>query len=279
MTDSREISLPRIIEMVASARRFFFDEKMKNDVHIKGPIDFVTAVDLHVQAYLQETLRREYPNIQFMGEEKDNDEIDFSGRVWILDPVDGTANLVHDLHASAISLGLYENGTGVLGVICNPYTDEMFSAVRGGGAFLNGKPIHVTDAPDLAHSMVIVGTSSNHRQRTAWTFDCFREIFEHSEDIRHGGSAALSLADVARGRYGALFQRYLMPWDYAAGKVIIEEAGGFTADLCGDPLSCRSSRPSAVLAAANETIMQEMLTIINPDQKPSEVFIREEDCL
>ena len=279
MTEQREVSLPRIIEIVTAARRYFFDEQMQRDVHMKGPVDYVTEVDFHVQAYLQETLRRAYPDVQFMGEEKDNDDIDFSGRVWILDPVDGTANLVHDLRASAVSLGLYENGEGLLGVIYNPYTDEVFSAVRGGGAFLNGKPIHVTDAPDLAHSMVVVGTSSNHRQRTAWTFDCFREIFDKSEDIRLGGSAALSLADVARGRYGALFQRYLMPWDYAAGKVIIEEAGGVTADFCGDPLSCRSNRPSTVLAAANETILREMQSIVNPDHKPADIFIREEDCL
>lgn len=274
MTDYNDISLPRILELVTSARRFFFDDQMLHDVRLKGPVDFVTEVDVHVQSYLQEALRREYPDVQFMGEEKSNEEIDFSGLVWILDPVDGTSNLVHDLHASAISLGLCANGVHVLGVIYNPYTEELFSAVKGGGAFLNGVPINVTDAPDLAHSMVIVGTSANHRQRTAWTFDCFKKIFDHSEDIRHCGSAAISLSDVARGRYGAIFQRYLMPWDFAAGKVIIEEAGGVTSDLRGDPLPY--DRPSTVLAAANETILREMLDILNPERLPADVFLREE---
>lgn len=116
------------------------------------------------------------------------------------------------------------------------------------------------DAPKLAQCMVIVGTSSNHRQKTEWTFDCFEEIFNRSEDIRLTGSAALSLADVARGRYGALFQRYLMPWDYAAGQIIIEEAGGVLADFEGSPLPC--SHASSVLAAANETILKEMLDIV-----------------
>lgn len=260
MIKSSDISLTRIAEIVTSARRFFFDEKMQRDVHIKGPVDFVTEVDFHVQTYLQEVLSREYPDIQLMGEEKSNDEIDFSGLVWILDPVDGTANLVHDLHASAISLGLCDNGTNVLGVIYNPYTEELFCAKIGEGAFLNGKPIHVTDAPDLAQCMVIVGTSSNHREQTEWTFDCFEEFFNRAEDIRLTGSAALSLADVARGRYGALFQRYLMPWDYAAGQVIIQEAGGLLADFNGNSLPC--DRPSSVLAAANETILKEMLDIV-----------------
>ena len=260
MTDSSNISLTRITELVKEAKQFFFNEQMQHDVHVKGPIDFVTEVDFHVQAFLQEALQKEYPDVQFMGEEKNNDDIDFSGLVWILDPVDGTANLVHDLHASAISLGLCENVTNVMGVIYNPYTDELFSARKGEGAFLNGRPIHVTAAPDLAHSMVIVGTSSNHREKTEWTFDVFEEIFNRSEDIRLNGSAAVSLSDVARGRYGALFQRYLMPWDFAAGQVIIQEAGGVLADFDGNPLPC--DRPSSVLAAANETILREMLEIV-----------------
>lgn len=266
MITSSDISLTRVIELVKEAKKFFFNEQMQHDVHVKGPIDFVTEVDFHVQAYLQEALRKEYPDVQFMGEEKSNDDINFSGLVWILDPVDGTANLVHDLHASAISLGLCDNGTNVLGVIYNPYTDELFSARSGEGAFLNGKRIHVTEAPDLAHSMVIVGTSSNHRQLTGWTFDCFERIFDQSEDIRLTGSAALSLADVARGRYGALYQRYLMPWDYAAGQVIIREAGGVLADFRGNALPC--DRSSSVLAAANETILREMLEIVEdwPDR-------------
>ena len=263
MINSSDISLARIEELVKEAKKFFFNEEMQHDVHEKGPIDFVTEVDFHVQAYLQEALRQEYPDIQFMGEEKNNDDIDFSGLVWILDPVDGTANLVHDLHASAISLGLCDNGTNVLGVIYNPYTDELFSARRGEGAFLNGKPLYVTKAPDLAHCMVIVGTSSNHREKTAWTFDVFEEIFNRSEDIRHNGSAAVSLSDVARGRFGALFQRYLMPWDFAAGQVIIQEAGGVLADFDGNPLPC--DRPSSVLAAANETILKEMLEIVQKE--------------
>ena len=263
MTTSSDISLSRIIELVKETEKFFFNEEMQHDVHVKGPIDFVTEVDFHVQAYLQETLQREYPDVQFMGEEKNNDDIDFSGLVWILDPVDGTANLVHDLHASAVSLGLCDNGTNVLGVIYNPYTDELFSAREGEGAFLNGKPLHVTDAPDLQHSMVIVGTSSNHREQTSWTFDVFEEIFNRSEDIRLNGSAAVSLSDVARGRFGALFQRYLMPWDFAAGQVIIQEAGGVLADFDGKPLPC--DRPSSVLAAANEKILREMLELVQKE--------------
>ena len=102
MIKSSDISLTRIAEIVTSARRFFFDEKMQRDVHFTAPVAFVTELDSHVQTYPQEVLSREYPDIQLMGEEKSNDEIDFSGLVWILDPVDGTANLVHDLHASAI---------------------------------------------------------------------------------------------------------------------------------------------------------------------------------
>lgn len=262
MTRSADISLDHIAELVISAKKFFDDDQLKSDVHTKGPIDFVTEVDFHVQAYLQEKLSADYPDIQFMGEEKNNDEIDFTGLVWILDPVDGTANLVHDLNASAISLGLCDNGKNVLGVVYNPFTDELFTAKKGEGAFLNGKPIHVTDAPDLAHCMVAGGTSANHRQMTDWTFDCLKELFNRSEDIRLIGSAAIILTDVAVGRFGAIFQRYLMPWDYAASQIIIEEAGGIVRDFYGNEPPC--DRPSSIIAAANENMMKEMFEIFKP---------------
>jgi len=263
MIRSEDISLDSIAELVVSAKHYFFDTSLKSDVHTKGPIDFVTEVDFHVQSYLQDCLGRKYPDIQFMGEEKNNDDVDFSGLVWILDPVDGTANLVHDLNASAISLGLCDNGKNVLGVVYNPYTDELFTARKGEGARLNGKPIHVSSAPDLAHSMVAAGTSANHRQMTDWTFDVLKKLFNCSEDIRLIGSAAVILTDVAAGRFGAGFQRYLMPWDYAASQIIIEEAGGIVRDYYGNEPPC--DRPSSIVAAANETIMREMLEIVRPE--------------
>ena len=262
MIRSADISLDHIAEIVVSAKKYFFDEQLKSDVHTKGPIDFVTEVDFHVQTYLQDCLSREYPDIQFMGEEKNNDEIDFTGLVWILDPVDGTANLVHDLNASAISLGLCDNGKNVLGVVYNPYADELFTAKKGEGAFLNGKRIHVSSAPDLAHVIAAVGTSANHRQMTDWTFRVLKEIFNRSEDIRLIGSAAIILTDMAAGRFGAVFQRYLMPWDYAASQIIIEEAGGLVRDFYGKEPPC--DRASSIIAAANETIMEEMLEILKP---------------
>ena len=245
MTRSADISLDHIAELVISAKKFFDDDQLKSDVHTKGPIDFVTEVDFHVQAYLQEKLSAEYPDIQFMGEEKNNDEIDFTGLVWILDPVDGTANLVHDLNASAISLGLCDNGKNVLGVVYNPYMDEMFWAQRGQGAFCNGKPLHVSNEP-LENGIVMFGTAPYHEELSEKTFQLAYDYFKKALDIRRSGSAALDLCTVAAGRAELFFELFLSPWDFAAGALIVTEAGGLVTDCDGRPLAY--DHPCSVLA-------------------------------
>ena len=126
----------------------------------------------------------------------------------------------------------------------------------------SGLHIHMRIMKDGRNCMVAGGTSANHRQMTDWTFDCLKELFNRSEDIRLIGSAAIILTDVAVGRFGAIFQRYLMPWDYAASQIIIEEAGGIVRDFYGNEPPC--DRPSSIIATANENMMKEMLEIFKP---------------
>lgn len=236
MPEKMNIDINELEAAVREAAKIFSDREESADVTIKGRADYVTAVDFHVQKFLSERLRQLYPDIQFAGEEKDNSEIDWSGSAWILDPVDGTTNLIHDMRASVISLGLAVGGQMEIGIIYWPYMNEMFTARRGCGAYLNGKPIHVTDVTDIRKSLVSLGTSPYNREFADWTFSAAKQIYLEAQDIRRAGAAALELAYVACGRLEAMFERVLSPWDYSAGLLIVEEAGGRVTDLQGNPV-------------------------------------------
>lgn len=154
-----QIDINELIELVKSVKPMFLNHTEAEHVTVKGRADFVTQVDIRVQEYMRNELSKRWPDVQFMGEEKDNSDIDFNGAVWILDPVDGTTNLIHDFKDSALSLGLCEQGQVTLGMIYQPFLDEIFWAQKGKGAFCNGKPIHVSDTRKLEDSLVAVGTS------------------------------------------------------------------------------------------------------------------------
>ncbi|MBR0366206.1 MAG: inositol monophosphatase, partial [Clostridia bacterium] len=215
-----------LIKLIKETKPMATDRSSAHDVTVKGVADFVTGVDMGIQAFMRRRLGELFPDIQFMSEEKDNAGIDFGGRVWILDPIDGTTNLIHDYKMSAISLGLLENGAPTIGVVYNPFTDELFYASHGEGAFLGGEPIHATAADTLARSLISVGTSPYRKDLADVNFDLIKRFYIASEDIRRGGSASLDLCYIAAGRTDGFFERDLKPWDYAAGIAILREAGG-----------------------------------------------------
>lgn len=233
-------------QTVREAGKSLMDREQSRKIHQKGYADFVTEVDLHVQQLVCARLKEAFPEIQFMGEEKDNSDVDFTKAFWILDPVDGTSNLIHDMKMSAISLGLAVNRETVAGVIYQPYLDELFSAVKGGGAFLNGQPIHVSEPNQLSSCIIALGTSPYHHDLADQTFAAAKKVFLSSMDIRRSGSAALDLAYVAAGRVDGMFELILQPWDFAAGKIIVEEAGGAMTTIEGNSVSVTA--PSGILA-------------------------------
>ena len=216
----------RVIAMVKEMKTIFLDSESSRKITEKGLADYVTEVDFTVQSVLCGKLQEAYPEIQFMGEEKDNSDIDITKPFWILDPVDGTTNLIHGFRLSAISLALCEGGKLVMGIIYQPYTDELFYAEAGKGAFLNGDSIHVSSAKTMGDSLISIGTSPYRHDLADANFEAFKKIFLDSQDIRRMGSAAIELAYVACGRSDAFFERNLKPWDYAAGVVLVREAGG-----------------------------------------------------
>ena len=170
------IEILKVQEIVREAAKIFSNRNAAEQIKQKGVFDYVTAIDEAVQEFIQKELSDLYPQIQFMGEEKDNSDIDMSGQVWVLDPVDGTTNLIHDYQNSAISLALIDNSEIILGIIYNPFSDEMFYAEKDKGSFLNGKRIYVSDAEQMKDSLISVGTSPYFKRgsRTKFHEICFR---------------------------------------------------------------------------------------------------------
>lgn len=254
-----DICMEQIIDRVHSVKPFFMDNAMSHDVTVKGLADFVTKADTSVQSCLFSELSERYPGIQFMGEEDHMQAVDFSKPMWILDPIDGTTNLIYSYCHSAVSLAYYENKTIHAAVIYNPFTEETFHAVRGQGAFLNGRRIRVTQKTALKDSLIAVGTSPYDKEMVEDNFRIFKNIFKHSLDIRRSGSAALDLAYVASGRVDGFLERNLKPWDYSAGALLVEEAGGKVTDYGLSPLDYSKNQD---ILASNGKIHEELQKVV-----------------
>ncbi len=196
----------------------------------KGAADYVTNVDVAVQKYLKEALGNEFPDIALIAEEKENLGLDPDNSYWILDPIDGTTNLIRDYHLSAVSLGLYENGEITFGVVYNPFTEELFYGAKGEGAYLNGAPIQVSNQPEFKDAVVSFGSSPYEKNRAKELFPIFYNIFMNCADFRRTGSAALDICYVACGRQHAYLEQNLKPWDYSGASIILREAGGTITD-------------------------------------------------
>lgn len=211
-----------------------------------GKANFVTTYDKLVQETLKEKLGRIMPEAHFVGEEEDIHESIESGYAFIVDPIDGTTNFIRDYHTSSISVGLLKDGEPVYGAVYNPYLNEMFTAEKGQGAFVNKKPIKVS-GNNLENSIVLFGTSPYYPELSKKSFDLAYDYFTKSLDVRRSGSAAIDLCSVASGRADLFFELKLSPWDFAAGSIIITEAGGKITQLDGSPLTF--DKPCSVVAS------------------------------
>ena len=246
--------------LLREAGELLRDRERAAEVHAKGRTDFVTAVDTRVQAFLRDALAELDPGVQFMAEEKDNAAIDPARPVWILDPVDGTTNLIHGFGHSAISLALAAEGRPLLGLVYDPFAGEMFTARRGAGAFCNGRPIHVSGAARLADSLCSVGTNPGRREEAGAAFSRARRVYDRCPDIRRIGAASIELCYTACGRLDAYLEHGLKPWDYAAGWLILEEAGGFLTAWDGTHPSLYAA--SCAILATNGHIHEELLALV-----------------
>ena len=194
-------------------------------IHQKeGHFNFVTDADVSVQSFLKKELLALLPGARFLAEEQENEPLN-DALTFVVDPIDGTLNFMRFRNMSAVSIGLLEKKQPVLGVIYNPYADEMFSAEAGKGAWLNRLEIHASKT-SFENAMVCFGTSPYDSDLVTRSMDAARQFLLQAGDLRRSGSAAIDLCDIACGRADVFFELRLRPWDVAAGSLIVQEAGG-----------------------------------------------------
>ncbi|MBP1757485.1 MAG: inositol monophosphatase [Firmicutes bacterium] len=206
-----------------------------NDLQIerKSAANYVTEIDLDVQHFIVGHLQQLSPEIGIMAEEADMNIAITDRPVWILDPIDGTTNFMHHCQHSSISLALAEGDQLLLGFVYNPFLNEMFIAERGCGATLNGRPIRVSTVDQLAESLLGFGTNPYARARAHESFARAEKVFLNSLELRRCGTCSLDLAYVACGRYDGFFEMLNHPWDFAAGLLLVREAGGYACNWQG----------------------------------------------
>lgn len=201
------------------------------DIGSKQTADFVTRVDRESEERIIGILRSAFPGHAIFSEESLKEE--GGGYRWVIDPLDGTTNYIHGYPVFAVSIALEKNGEPVLGVILDPLREELFSAEKTGGAFLNGAPIKVSGARSMDNSLVATGFPFRRKEMLDIYLRAFKRVFMRASGIRRAGSAALDLAYLAAGRFEGFFELGLSPWDIAAGSLIVEEAGGVVTDFRG----------------------------------------------
>ena len=232
-----------------------FGEVEQLQVSIKGPSDFVSAADRKAEEVLRAELSRARPDVGFLLEEGGTVEGKDAAQRFIIDPLDGTTNFLHGIPQFAVSVALERNGSLVAGVVYNPINEELFTAERGQGAFLNDRRIRVAARTKLNDT--VIGTGVPHRGKG--DHELFgRELRKVQADvagIRRAGAASLDLAWVAAGRLDGFWERDLKPWDIAAGILLIREAGGYVTDLSGRDDMFETGN----LVAGNEVIHRALL--------------------
>jgi myo-inositol-1(or 4)-monophosphatase len=208
-----------------------FGEVENLQVSLKGPANFVTAADRRAEEILRTELLKARPGYGFLGEEGGVHEGTDKTNTWIVDPLDGTTNFLHGIPHFAISIALQRDGKIVAGVVYNPINDEFFTAEHGKGAFLNDRRIRVAARKRLAEAVVCCALPHLGRGDLALFRREFTAVQDKVAGLRRFGSAALDLAYIAAGRFDVYWERGLAPWDFAAGVILVREAGGFVTDL------------------------------------------------
>jgi len=258
MEDLKAICL-EIESAAREAGNFIMKESATFDIHsteTKGLNNFVTYVDKGSERMLIEKLGSLIPEAGFIAEEgtsvKKGEKYN-----WIIDPLDGTTNFLHGVHPFAVSIGLMKDGEIIAGVVHEAGGQETFTAWKGGGAWLNGKKIHVSTVPVLAGALAATGFPYNLFDRLDPYMELLKYLVKNTQGIRRLGSAAIDLAYVACGRYDLFFEYDLKIWDVAAGMLIVREAGGIFSDFSGRMTGLDGSET----LASNALIYNEILEI------------------
>jgi myo-inositol-1(or 4)-monophosphatase len=231
-------------------------------VQEKGrPGDLVTEADAAAEAAVITILKRHFPDHQILAEESGHQGNAISRFLWAIDPLDGTTNYAHQYPFSATSIALLIDGVPQVGVIFDPFHQELFRAAKGLGATLNRKPIQVSKTNTLAQSLLVTGFAYDRRETPDNNYAEFCHLTHLTQGVRRGGSASIDLAYVACGRLDGYWERGLSPWDIAAGIVLVQEAGGQVSAYDQSPLDLSSGRILATNTYLHEALSIELLQI------------------
>lgn len=223
-----------------------------------GYANIVTSSDVAVQKFLKSRLRAEAPGCGFICEEEVRHDPTHE-YVWIIDPIDGTANYSRGIGQCAVCVGLMHNGSMEMGVVYLPWTDELFSAQRGAGAWLNGNRIHVSDRP-FENAVMCTALPVYYKEYADVCSDIICDTFKQCNDIRRFGAAAPEICYMAMGRVEMYFEHTLSAWDFAAASVILTEAGGVISDLQGREVDF--TRKSGIIGANTHENHRRLLAIV-----------------
>jgi myo-inositol-1(or 4)-monophosphatase len=225
-----------IAHEAGSLLRYYFERRVTFEM--KGEYDLVTEADKASEKLVVERLKQHFPDHAVVAEEGGGQETASEYR-WYVDPLDGTTNFAHSYPVWNVTLALEKSGELIAGVVFNPNRDELFTAERGAGAFLNGNRIHVSKAKRVADSLLCTGFP-NHNRAVNPNIHYFHELAMSAHGVRRSGSAAVDLADTACGRLDGFWEIGLSPWDMAAGILLVEEAGGICTTMDGAPHQLKS---------------------------------------
>jgi myo-inositol-1(or 4)-monophosphatase len=252
--------------MVKAARRA--GRSLKRDlgeienlqVSLKGPANFVSMADRRAEDMLYSDLARARPGYGFIGEEGGTREGDDRTHTWIVDPLDGTTNFLHGIPQFAISIALQREGTVIAGVIYNPANEELYTAERGKGAFLNDQRLRVAGRRKLGECVIACGLPHIGRGNHELSRMEMAELQDKVAGLRRFGAASLDMAFVAAGRLDGYWERNLQAWDMAAGQIVVREAGGIVSGISGDDDALKTGN----VICGNEFVHAELVKILKP---------------
>lgn len=227
-------------------------------VRTKESYNLVSDADIEAEQAIVRVIRERYPDHAILGEEEQKDDVG-AEHLWVIDPLDGTNNFVHRIPHFAVSIAYHHRGAPQCGVVYNPIRDDLYISRRGAGAWANGRRVRVGGAVRLDKVLVGLGFYYDRGAMMEATLRAMRELFlAHVHGIRRMGTASLDLCQVGCGMYGAFFEYELAPWDFAAGRLFVEEAGGRVTDCRGGPLPLGKTS----LLASNDSLHEAMLDIV-----------------
>jgi len=256
MSDRLELAIA-VAREAGALQRARFDEPRTIETK-SSTIDLVTDVDRASDALIVERISKACPDDAIVTEETGQAKSGSSGFVWVIDPLDGTTNYAHGFPHFSVSIGVEQDDERALGVIYDPVRDELFSAERGAGAFLNGAAIQVSNTDDLGRALLGTGFAYDGHSSEIHNLEYFERFMRRARAIRRAGSAALDLAYVACGRFDGFWEMHLHAWDVAAGLLLITEAGGVISDFDGGP----APRSGERLVASNGRLQAALLEVL-----------------